>query len=189
MTPPAETHNEMMHGYWWTFLLQGLAALGFGLLLLFQPKITLVVLTTLMGIYWLVDGILKSAGAFTSHRGDPSWWLFLVSGLLSIIGGIIVISQPVFSTYVTQLFALYLLAGQAILGGILSIIWAFRMRKEMEGELGVILGGVLSIALGALLISSPIIAVMTMVMISAWLTIIGSLGLFLLAYRWYRVTA
>jgi uncharacterized membrane protein HdeD (DUF308 family) len=166
-----------------------LAALAFGLMLLFQPMITLVVLTTIMGIYWLVDGILKSAGAFTSHRSDPNWWLFLVSGLLSIAGGIIVISQPVFSTYVTQLVALYLLAGQAILGGVLSIFWAFRMRKEMDGELGVILGGALSIALGLLLVSSPIIAVKSLVMISAWLTIIGSLGLFVLAFRWYKITS
>jgi uncharacterized membrane protein HdeD (DUF308 family) len=81
------------------------------------------------------------------------------------------------------------LAGQAILGGVLSIFWAFRMRKEMDGELGVILGGALSIALGLLLVSSPIIAVKSLVMISAWLTIIGSLGLFVLAFRWYKITS
>ena len=43
---------------WWVFLLQGLAGIILGLMLLTEPGATMVALTTLLGFYWLIMGVL-----------------------------------------------------------------------------------------------------------------------------------
>src|SRR5271166_5632056 len=44
---------------WWVFLLKGLAGIILGFMLLTEPAATLVALTTLLGFYWLVLGVLS----------------------------------------------------------------------------------------------------------------------------------
>ena len=46
---------------WWVFLLQGLAGIVLGIMLLTEPAATLVAPTTLLGFYWLTTGILARA--------------------------------------------------------------------------------------------------------------------------------
>jgi uncharacterized membrane protein HdeD (DUF308 family) len=172
-----------IRNYWWVLLLEGLAALAFGLFLFFQPAATLVVLTTFMGAYWLVDGIFKVIGAFTGKSGDRSWWLLLLAGLLAIIGGLVVLSQPLLSTLVTQLFFVYFLAVQAIIGGILSIFWAIRARKEISGEGWLIVGGLLAIVFGVLLFSAPLISILTLAWITAIAAVVGGIVQIFAAFR------
>jgi uncharacterized membrane protein HdeD (DUF308 family) len=184
MTVMAATDSGKTRNYWWVILLEGLVAIAFGLILFFQPAATLVLLTTFLGAYWLVEGIVKVVGAVMGQHGDRNWWLLLFSGLLGIVAGAIVLSQPLLSTVITQLFALYLLAFQAILGGILTIVWAIRSRKEIKGEGWAIVGGVLAIVLGGLLFSAPLISILTLVMITAISAIVGGIGLIFAAFRW-----
>jgi uncharacterized membrane protein HdeD (DUF308 family) len=53
---------------WWVFLLQGLAGIVLGLMLLTEPGATMVALTTLLGFYWLIVGVLALVQVFV----DPS---------------------------------------------------------------------------------------------------------------------
>ncbi|MCL4857828.1 MAG: DUF308 domain-containing protein [Caldilineaceae bacterium] len=174
---------ESIRNYWWILLFQGLAALGFGLVLLFQPAATLVVLTTFMGAYWLIDGIFKVIGAVSGQSGDRSWWLLLLSGLLGIIGGLIVLSQPILSTLITQIFFVYMLAAQAFIGGVLSIIWAVRVRKEIRGEGWIIVGGFLAILLAILLLAAPVSSILIVAWMTALIAIGGGIGLMIAAVR------
>ncbi len=134
--------------------MEGLAAIGFGAALFLQPAITLIVLTTFLGAYWLVDGLFKVVAAFSGQSQERSWWIMLLSGLLGIFAGIIVFGAPLVSTLITQVFLVYMLAVQAIIGGLLSIVWAIRAR-EIRGEGWAIAGGILAILLGVVLMSSP----------------------------------
>jgi uncharacterized membrane protein HdeD (DUF308 family) len=176
--------TENIRNYWWIFLLQGLVAIGFGLVLFFQPVVTLIVMTTFLGVYWLIDGVFKVIGAVTGRSGDRSWWLLLLAGLLGIVGGLIVLSQPLLATFLTQLFFVYMLAAQALIGGILSIIWAVRVRHEIQGEGWVIIGGILAIALGILLFSAPVASILLVAQITAIVAIVGGIGLIIAAFRW-----
>jgi uncharacterized membrane protein HdeD (DUF308 family) len=187
MSSVSASTAQSTRNYWWVFLLQGLAAIGFGIFLLMQPAVTLVILTTFMGAYWLVDGVFKVIGAFTGQRGDRSWWLLLLSGLLGILGGIVVLSQPLLATLITQVFAVYMLAAQALVGGILTVIWAIRVRDEIKGEGWIILDGVLAIILGILLFSAPLMSIWILAMITAILAIVGGIALIVIAFRWRKV--
>jgi len=180
----AATTNQSLHNYWWVFLLEGIAAIIFGLVLFSQPAATLVILTTFLGAYWLVEGIFKVIGAFTGQSGDRSWWMLLLSGLLGIIAGVVVFSQPLMSTLITQLFVVYLLAIQAIVGGLLSVIWAIRARNEIKGEGWIIIGVLLSIFFGVLLFSAPLLSIVTLALITAIGAIVGGIGLIFAAFRW-----
>ena len=51
--------NPHLSQIWWVFLLKGLAGIVLGFMLLTEPAATLVALTTLLGFYWLVLGVLS----------------------------------------------------------------------------------------------------------------------------------
>jgi uncharacterized membrane protein HdeD (DUF308 family) len=70
---------------WWAVLIQGLVALIIGILFLYYPYSTLVVLVIFLGAYWFVNGIfsLISLGMDKTHMG----WKIVI-GLMGIIAGI-----------------------------------------------------------------------------------------------------
>jgi hypothetical protein len=62
---------------WWLVLLQGVAAVLIGLLLVTQPGATLFTLVIFLGVYWLVGGIFDLVGIFLDRT---NWGLKLLSG-------------------------------------------------------------------------------------------------------------
>jgi uncharacterized membrane protein HdeD (DUF308 family) len=49
---------------WWVFLLQGFAGIILGLMLVTQPGATILALTTFLGFYWLITGLLALVQVF-----------------------------------------------------------------------------------------------------------------------------
>ena len=82
---------------WWLVLIQGIAALILGLLLVTSPGMTTVILIQLLGIYWLIDGIFSIVRIFTKSTNIHWGWL-LFRGILGIIAGLLVIQNPLWST-------------------------------------------------------------------------------------------
>jgi uncharacterized membrane protein HdeD (DUF308 family) len=107
---------------WWVVALRGLVAILFGLAALFWPGLILAVLIVLFGAYALVDGIL----AVMVRREIENGWSMALSGVLSVILGIVLILLPgavlLAYTWVIGLLALAL--------GIALIYYAFRVRGE-----------------------------------------------------------
>jgi uncharacterized membrane protein HdeD (DUF308 family) len=76
---------------WWLVLLEGIAAIILGLLLLTAPQATLLVLVQLLGIYWLVKGIFQIISIFID---SSRWGWKLFAGILGIVAGIIILGHP-----------------------------------------------------------------------------------------------
>ena len=55
---------------WWLIMIAGIAAFIVGMLLLISPGVSLVILVQLLGLYWLVTGILSIVSLFV----DMSHW-------------------------------------------------------------------------------------------------------------------
>ena len=70
---------------WWLFLLQGIAAIILGLMLITAPGATLVVMVTFLGFYWLIEGILALVHIFVD-RSVPWIWSLLV-GIVGFVFG------------------------------------------------------------------------------------------------------
>src|SRR5680860_432878 len=83
---------------WWVFLLEGIASLIFGGLLLTSPAATLVALVIFLGFYWLFVGVLELVRVFVD-KSVPWYWSLLI-GVLGIVAGIIVLNHPIFAAIV-----------------------------------------------------------------------------------------
>src|SRR5918995_580426 len=74
--------------------LRGLAALLFGLVVLFWPGVILAVLTLLFGIYALVDGGVVLVPALRSPERSARRWLPLAEGAVGVIAGLLALLWP-----------------------------------------------------------------------------------------------
>ena len=79
---------------WWVLLLRGLVAIAFGVLVWFQPGISLAALVLLFGAYAMVDGILGVWTAIAERKEREHWGLLLLEGLLGIGVGIMTFIVP-----------------------------------------------------------------------------------------------
>jgi len=143
--------QELISKYWWVFLVRGIAAIVFGLLAFFQPGITLETLVLFFGAYALVDGIFSIIAAFGGRDSSEHWFLLLLEGLLGIAVGIMTWRSP----GITAAALLLYIAAWALVTGVLEIVAAVRLRKEIEGEGWLALSGLLSILLGLFLMWAP----------------------------------
>ena len=136
---------------WWAIVLRGVCAVLFGVGAFAWPGLTLAVLVLLYGAYALVEGVLAVAWALLGRQAGPFPWGVLLAGLAGVAVGVVTFLYP----GLTGLALLYLIAAWAIIRGIFEIIAAFHLRKEIENEWLLALSGLLSLALGVVLVVAP----------------------------------
>jgi uncharacterized membrane protein HdeD (DUF308 family) len=163
--------------HWWVLALRGIAAVLFGILAFFWPGMTLAVLVILFGAYALIDGILGLMAAFTSETHHRI--ALAVEGVVSILAGLAAFAWP----GLTALVLLYIIAFWAIVTGVLEIVAALRLRRVIANELGLIVGGILSIAFGIILVVAPGAGALTVVYLIGAYAVIFGIALLALAWR------
>lgn len=138
--------------HWWSFLLRGFLAILFGILTFTMPRMALFTLVFLFALWAVFGGVLSIAAAVqkTAPRLG-AWWALLLSGLVGVLAGILALAMP----GLTALSLLFLIAAWAIVTGVLEIVAAMRLRKEIEGEWLMVLSGALAVACGVLLMLFP----------------------------------
>jgi len=164
---------------WWVMALRGLIAIIFGVLTLIWPEIAVEALVLLFGAYVLVDGIFAIISAIGGRKEHRQWWLVLLEGIAGVAFGVITIGWP----RITTVVLLLLIAGWAVATGILQIVAAILLRKELKSEWLLILGGILSLVFGVLLAIQPQAGAIALVwLIGAYAVVFGVL-LIALAFR------
>jgi uncharacterized membrane protein HdeD (DUF308 family) len=142
---------DVLSKNWGAILLRGAAGIIFGLLTIFLPGLSLMALVLVFSVYALSDGVLAIASAIRRRPVGESRWAQVLEGVLGIGAGLIGVFWP----GITLLGFLYLISAWALVGGVLEIVAAVRLRKVIEGEWMLALSGVASIALGVLLLVWP----------------------------------
>jgi uncharacterized membrane protein HdeD (DUF308 family) len=143
---------ELLSKYWWAVVLRGVAAVLFGVVALIWPGITLAVLVLLWGAYALVDGVFALGTAIfggASAEGRRFW--LVLEGVAGVAAGVITFIWPGITTVVL----LALIAVWALLTGVMEIVVAIRLRREISGEWLLALSGVLSVVFGVALLVRP----------------------------------
>jgi uncharacterized membrane protein HdeD (DUF308 family) len=172
---------------WWILLVQGIATILLGVLLLINPATTLVAIAWVLGIFWLVGGVLDIIGAFTGKDGNRHWFWELLGGALGIIVGLILIMQPIVGAVVIPATLTLLLGLGAALGGIFNIIGAIMMRKEIEGEFWMIVWGAIMLLLGIWILFNLGSATIAYVFVMAIFMIVGGVMSIFGAFRLRRL--
>jgi uncharacterized membrane protein HdeD (DUF308 family) len=169
---------ETLSRNWWLFAIRGIAAIAFGLLAFTWPALTLRVLVALFAIYALVDGVsLLASLARGGPRRRPAWTVG-VMGVLGLVAGIVAVLWP----GITALALLYVVAFWAVALGILQIWTAITLRREVQGELWMVLGGAIAVAFGLFLAVFPGTGLLSLVwLVAAWSIVFGVSSLLLAA--------
>lgn len=77
----------------WLLGLLGALILVAGVIALANPTQTVIVLAVIVGAGWLIDGIAAITGALGGRSALPRW-LTVIGGVVSIIGGIVLLAVP-----------------------------------------------------------------------------------------------
>jgi uncharacterized membrane protein HdeD (DUF308 family) len=134
--------------HWRALALRGIVALIFGLVVLFWPGLVLTVLAVLFGIYALVDGAITFVPALRSPDRGTQRSLPLAEGAVGIVAGLVALLWP----GLTASGLVYVIAGWALLTGVLKILSAIALRAAVENGWLLAGSGALSVLFGVLLI-------------------------------------
>ena len=164
---------------WWVLALRGAAAIFFGLLVPFYPLMSLAVLVLFFGAYVLVDGIFAIIAGATAPKGYRRWGWLIAGGVLGVLIGIGTFFLPMASAFgLTIVLALW-----AFLVGLAQIVSAIRLRKEIEGEFWLILGGGLLILFGVFALLSPLAGALAITYGIGFFAFVYGLAMLIVAVR------
>lgn len=133
------------------------------------------VIVQILGLYWLIAGILAIISIFVDRAG---WGLKLVAGILGIVAGIVVIRHPLWSTIIIPSLVVILIAIGGVLIGIIDVIRAIRGDGWATGILGLI-----SLLLGTILLLNPVEAAFASTLALGIVALAGGMIAIVMAFR------
>jgi uncharacterized membrane protein HdeD (DUF308 family) len=155
---------------WWTWLIRGIAAVIFGILAWLWPGLTWVTIAIFFGAYALVDGVFAIIATFRAAETQQRWWPFLIEGIV----GILIAAITFYDVRITLLALYFTIAAWAFLTGILEIVAAIQLRRHIANEIWLIIGGIASIAFGALMVWFPLAGMLAIIwLIAAYAIVFG----------------
>jgi len=162
---------------WWLLLMGGILNIIIGILLLVNPAKTTIAFAWVLGLYWLVQGILILVAMFLDHT---AWGWKLFMGILGILAGIVVMRHPIATAVVIPSIFILLLGIQGLIVGIISLVLAFK-----GGGWGAGIVGGLSILFGVLLIANfaNLGTIVALIWIVAILSLVGGIVEIIQAFR------
>jgi uncharacterized membrane protein HdeD (DUF308 family) len=150
-------------GSWWVFMLRGVAAIIFGLLVFLFPGLGLVFILAFLGAWMLFDGMgsiyqAVKGGHPTGERSRTWLW---IDGIISLAAAAVMLLAP----GVSAIGLLIVTAAWFLLSGGARLMLAFRLSSVLLGLLGAV-----NIVIGAWMLMRPgpgLLAVIWMVGLEA----------------------
>ncbi len=161
--------NNIVAELWWVGLIEGLAAILFGIAALFWPGLTIVTLVTLFSAYVLVWGIAEIIHGLSRINSGGTWFLPLIFGIFSLGVGVYLVRHPqvTFATFIL------LIGFTFIVRGIVDIVGAFLGGQLATSRVLSIIVGAVAVLAGIVVLNQPVASGVAFV----WI-----LGLFALVY-------
>jgi uncharacterized membrane protein HdeD (DUF308 family) len=150
-----ENTTDLKARLWWITMIRGGAALGLGIGLLAWPASTTETLLRFMALYWLSSGVMSLVRAIRGDRRGRV--LFLVTGIVGIVGGLFVLVHPLLTATVSFATLAVMFGIVAILAGLLHIFAGFSTSASVgrRWSAGSFLLGVVEVILGVIVMASP----------------------------------
>ena len=157
---------------WWSVVLRGLAAISLGVLTVAWHGLKDGELVLLFGGYAVLDGLVGLAGAIRAAQANEQWAVLVIEGLAGIGAGIFTFAWPAMTLFTL----VYVIAGWALLTGLLEILAGLRLRSYISGEWFLIFSGIASLVLGILMVTLPLAGTLTIALgLGAYALVFGIL--------------
>ena len=129
----ARAGSRALSAAWWWFLILGILWTGLGMYILSYRTGSLAVVATLVGVAFLFGGIAQLMVASRVH----DWrWLFILTGVLGVLAGILTFAWPGITLYVVSILAAWYL----VFFGIFNVVAALAGPKISWWWTGLLLG-------------------------------------------------
>jgi uncharacterized membrane protein HdeD (DUF308 family) len=175
--PASATSLQTKQAPWWLGLMAGIVNVLLGIMLLTSPVRTTLAFVWVLGIFWVVQGIFTLVNMFVDRT---AWGWKLVSGLLSVIAGMVVVRHPIMAGMVIPMTLVLMLGIQGIIVGVIALVMAFK-----GGGIFSAIMGILSIVFGVILVMNfaSLGTVAAFIWVAGVLFIVGGLGSVFEAFR------
>jgi uncharacterized membrane protein HdeD (DUF308 family) len=110
--------------YWWALLLEGLTGIAIAIMTFVWPNVAALALLYFIAAWAILTGIFEIVAALEFRNVIPGEWATFLSGLLSVVLGIMLFVYP--SAGAVGL--IWAIAIYAIVFGAVEIVFAFRLR-------------------------------------------------------------
>ena len=160
---------------WWLVLINGIAALILGILLITSPGSTVFILVQFLGIYWMVSGIFQIIGMFID---STAWGWKLFAGVIGILAGISILNHPLLSPLVVGGTIVIIMGVQGIIFGIAGLFAAFK-----GGGWGAGIMSILSIIFGIVLLFNPLLGAAALPWVLGFFGIVGGIAGIVTAFK------
>jgi uncharacterized membrane protein HdeD (DUF308 family) len=156
----------------YVFLLGGVVALIFGIVLLFRQDEAIALLMVILGLWWLIQGAFMLFAVFLDRT--DMWWKLII-GTLGVVAGFLVLTNPGEAADVFQGVIGVILGVIGLLVGVTSIVGSFR-----GGGVGAVVFGTLSVLIGLLvLLNAQFSTTLLITLFAVLLLIDGVMGIYL----------
>lgn len=144
--------------------MRGLLLVVLGLYALINPGLTLLAWAFMIGCFLIADGLLAIWAGIAGWTESRGWTI--LRGVLALVAGAFAAGHPALFGAVAAITVVLLIAAWSIIGGILEIIVAIRVRRAIQGEGWMILDGIFSILFGIVLASAPLMSSSLLIRVS-----------------------
>jgi uncharacterized membrane protein HdeD (DUF308 family) len=151
--------NKLMVATWWVVLLRGVGIGLLALFMLFWTQPTLLIMTIFAGGFLFISGVFTAVGGIIHRLSNSKWWLDILIGLLGVIAGLFVILNPLKILAIAPELLIIILAGLALLSGILEIYKGIHVRRRGHQDGSHIVVGVSFILSALILMMAPLLTV------------------------------
>ena len=142
-------------------LIRGVVGIAAGILAFLWPGLTITVLVVLFGAYAFVDGVTNLIIGLRRTPGHGWSWVMFFQGIVGVAAGVLTFLFPP----AAALVLVFWIGAWALITGVLEIMAAVKLRKEISGEWLLALSGILSIVFGAMLFAFPAMGIVAI----AWI--------------------
>lgn len=167
---------EAISKNWWHLLIRGLLVLIFGLIALLNPGIVLASLLLYLGVIAIIGGIVAIIASF---RMETDKMAGIIEGIIMIIIGLLFLFAPGF--VLTSI--VFFIGIWALISGIMQIVYAIKLRKIISGEWIAILGGIISIIFAFVLFFNVVGSAAALVMVIGAFALISGILQIILSFK------
>lgn len=152
---------------WWLLLVWGILTLLIGVAFLVTPVLSVELVITFMGAYWLVGGIFAIA-SLAVDKTNMGWKIFLA--VINIIAGIVILLHPLYAAFFALAFFTIFIGFWACFVGGAHLYHAFTEKDAGNGVLGIF-----SLIFGILLLINPLTAIILLPFVAGAFAIVMGL--------------